>query len=94
MKRLLPPATIAFALSIGGCAEMDWTKPGADNAAVSRDLEECRGPALRGAVPAAAVGTPPSPADRGGTPTRPAGTSNERFIAEHESVRQCMAGRG
>jgi hypothetical protein len=76
------------------CAEMDWTKPGADKAATSNDLEHCRGVALGRSTPQAVA------AERGTTtsgviaPARPAGTANERVIAEHEAVRQCMQAKG
>ena len=85
---------LAFALSLGACADMDWTRPGADKAAVSRDLDECRGRALRGSPPEAAGRTQdPQLVDRGANPNT-GRTSNERFIAEHDAVRQCMVGRG
>lgn len=87
----------ALALALVACADMDWTKPGADKAAVSRDLDDCRGAALRGASPPAAGATQDAQmVDRGGAlaTTRPAATSNERFVAEHESVRRCMAAKG
>ena len=87
----------ALALSLVACADMDWTKPGADKAAVSRDLDDCRGAALRGAAPpAAGVTHDAQTVDRGGAlaTTRPAASSNERFVAEHETVRRCMAAKG
>jgi hypothetical protein len=84
----------ALALSLAACADMDWTKAGADKAAVSRDLDDCRGAALGRSPPANAI----MPQDRTVTgavaPGRPAGSANERFISEHESVRACMVGRG
>ena len=99
MMNTLPFPLIAFALalSFAGCAEMQWTKAGANNATVSRELDECRGAALRRAPPPGGVASQdPQVIDRGATPmaTRPSGTSNERFIAEHDAVRQCMAQRG
>ena len=93
----LTALSCALALSLAGCADMNWTKPGADNAAVSRDLDDCRGRSLRGAPPAAAVVTQdPQRVERGAAPTgtRPAGSANERFIAEHDAVRECMAAKG
>ena len=90
--------SIGCALAVlAACAEMDWTKAGADKAAVTRDLDECRGRALRGVQPpAASVTHDPQAVDRGGSPSgsRPATGANERFIAEHEAVRQCMVARG
>jgi hypothetical protein len=93
----LPLTACAIALALAACADMDWTKAGADKAMVSRDLDDCRGNALRNAPPPGAVASQdPQMVDRGSAPNtgRPAGSSNERFIAEHEAVRQCMVSRG
>ncbi|MDB5903313.1 MAG: hypothetical protein JWM26_2191 [Betaproteobacteria bacterium] len=94
-------ALVAVALlsALGGCAgDMRWSKPGADAASVSRDMDDCRGNALRHAAPQGpGVPTQDGPVlDRGATTmsTRPGGNSNERFIAEHEDVRLCMLRRG
>jgi hypothetical protein len=87
----------ALALALAACAEKEWTRPGADSAAVSRDLDACRGASLqRTPPPQAVVSQDPITVDRGATPmtTRPAAVANERFIAEHEDVRRCMAQRG
>ena len=88
-------------LLLGACAEMKWTKSGADAATVSRELDDCRAVALRrGATvqPAAATSAEPQlPIDRGATSPgnrAVAGSSNERFVAEHEQVRACMTQRG
>jgi hypothetical protein len=91
--------TAALLSILGGCAgDMRWSKPGADAATISRDLDECRGNALLHAAPqGAGVPTQDGPVlDRGATTmsTRQSGTSNERFIAEHEDVRLCMLRRG
>ena len=99
MKTPILAALVAAAILIaGGCAEMRWTKPGADAAAVSRDVDDCRANALARAGPRG-PGIPSQDAqviDRGASPmaSRPAGTSNDRFIAEHEDVRACMVRRG
>src|SRR5687767_7361203 len=98
MKSL--PVIALCALLLAACAEMRWSKPGADQAAVSRDLDECRGNALRRAAPlgpGAPTADPQVPVDRAATPAgnrSATGSSNERFIAEHENVRVCMTGRG
>src|SRR4051812_32734211 len=88
-------------LMLGACAEMRWTKPGSDAATVSRELDACRGAALRreGAPqpPAAPSADPQTPVDRAATSAgnrSVVGTSNERFVAEHEAVRLCMTQRG
>jgi hypothetical protein len=91
-------AVVAAALLAGACAEMRWAKPGADAAAVSRDLDDCRALALQRSSPRgpAIASQDAQVIDRGASPvaTRPGGTSNERFIAEHEEVRVCMLRRG
>lgn len=90
----LPLFACIAALSLGACADMDWSKPGVDKAATANDLEQCRGVALGRST------TPQVAAERGTTttgvlaPARSAGTANERFIAEHEAVRQCMLAKG
>ena len=99
MNNKLPFATLVAAMLVAaGCAEMRWTKPGADTAAVARDLDDCRASALARSGPRAAPipSQDPQVMDRGATPTatRSAGTSNDRFIAEHEEVRVCMQRRG
>ena len=98
MKALkLLTTACAAALALAACADMDWTKPGADKPTVSRDLDACRGAALRNTPPGPANASQnPEVVDRASAPVagRPAGSDNERFIAEHDSVRQCMASRG
>ena len=91
---------LAFTLvvALGACAEMRWTKAGADPAAVSRDLDECRASALGRAPAQSAGGLSRNTQAIEGTAaplgTRAPGSSNERFIAEHEDVRLCMVRRG
>jgi hypothetical protein len=99
MKTLNLAAVLAVpTLIFGGCAEMRWAKPGADTAAVSRDLDDCRASALTRTGPRApGVGTQDAQMTGGGaSPTsgRPASNANDRFIAEHEDVRMCMLRRG
>ena len=97
MKNALCAAILAAAaLLMQGCAEMRWTKPGADAPAVARDQDECRVQALRrGPPPVAGVGNPDARTDgsRSGGMTTAQG-SNERFIAENEEMRRCMLQRG
>ena len=92
---------VTAALLLGACAEMKWTKPGANAATVSRELDDCRATALRRGTaiqPAAAPSAEPQlPIDRGASSAgnrSVAGSSNERFVAEHEQVRACMTERG
>lgn len=97
MIRILPtlaPALLATMLS--GCADLQWTKPGADATAVSRDLDACRAVALQSAgAPVAPARSTEAVTDRGrpGSMQTTAG-SNERFVAEQETIRRCMSSRG
>ena len=84
----------AVASLVAACADMDWTKAGADKAAVSRDMDDCRGAWLRRAEPPEAKASQERTQPAVVAPGRPAGSANERFIAEHEAVRQCMVAKG
>jgi hypothetical protein len=90
----LPLIACAVVTLLTACADMDWTRPGADKAAVSRDMDDCRGAWLRRAEPPEVKSSqdPTSPAPV--APGRAAGNANERFIQEHEAVRQCMQAKG
>ena len=91
----LPLIVCAAALGLAACADMDWTRAGADKATVSRDMDDCRGAWLRRAEPPEVKASQQSTTSAVTTaPTRPAATSNERFIAEHDAVRQCMVSKG
>ena len=98
LTRLRQPALrcAAVAVLLGGCASGQWAKPGADAAAVSRDLDECRGVALgRSGPPVVAPRSSESVTDLGRAGTmQPAAGSNERFVAEHEAATRCMHKRG
>lgn len=91
-------ATLAavIALIAQGCTSLQWTKPGADAAAIARDQDDCRASALRRANPTIAGPGSPDARTDGGRPVvmAPAHGSNERFVAEHEEVRRCMLKRG
>ena len=97
MTRALSAALIGLVLAPTGCAELRWSKSGADAALVSRDLDECRSAALRGAnAPISTPGQVDGRSDGVGRPgvMTPAAGSNERFIAEHEDLSRCMRRRG
>jgi hypothetical protein len=93
----LAAALVGLAVTIAGCADMRWSKPGADAALVSRDLDECRAAALRSAnAPISTPGQVDARTDGMSGPgiMTPAAGSNERFVAEHEEVSRCMLQRG
>jgi len=99
MTTLLRISLLVICIASGACAEMRWTRPGADANQASRDLDACRGAALQRSGPrgAGAAGADMQNSIERGTSasgTRPAGTSDDRFIAEHEEVRVCMLQRG
>src|SRR5687768_11558520 len=99
MTTLLRIGVLVTCLAVGACAEMRWSKPGVDANQASRDLDACRGAALQRSGPrgAGTAGADMQSAVERGTSasgTRPAGTSDDRFIAEHEEVRVCMLQRG
>ena len=85
-----------LAIVLSGCADLQWTKPGADTTQVSRDLDACRAVALStGAAPVAPSGSTESVTDHGRPRAmQPSAGSNERFVAEQETIRRCMASRG
>ena len=85
----------AIALIVQGCSSMQWSKPGADPAAVSGDLQTCRAQALGGATPPVHTArSPDASTDGRAAAMRPSAGSNERFIDEHEAVSACMLRRG
>ena len=97
MKNVPYATTLAaIALLAHGCAQMQWSKPGADAATLARDQNECRGEALRrGPPPVTGVGSADARTD-GSRPgvMSPGQGSNERFVAENEEMRRCMLKRG
>ena len=99
MKTPLRSGVLVLCIAFGACAEMRWTKPGADANQASRDLDACRGAALQRSGPRGAGAAGPdmqSTVERGTSASgaRPAGAADDRFIAEHEEVRACMLKRG
>ncbi|HYH43485.1 MAG TPA: hypothetical protein VD867_16040 [Burkholderiales bacterium] len=84
----------AIAMLASGCATRNWTKPGADAAAVSRDLDNCRAASL-GSAPIAPSGSSQAVTERGRPgASQPTAGSNERFVEEHEATSRCMSKRG
>jgi hypothetical protein len=95
MKKALSSALIILATVSGACADLHWSKPGSDAGQVSRDLDACRASALQRSTPRApaiASADTTGTGERGisAAGARPGGSSDERFIAEHEEIRTCM----
>ena len=89
-------AAVALTSMLHACADLHWTKPGADAAAVSRDMDACRAMALKAAAaPVAPAGSTEAVTDHARPRAmQPSAGSNERFVAEQEVIRRCMTHRG
>jgi hypothetical protein len=83
-----------------GCAEMEWRKDGMDEATRERDVDECR---QVGRLQASRQSLPPGydaprivGVDAQNRPivSTPGRVDTDRFMAEHDVTRQCMAQRG
>ena len=91
----------AVAALLTACADLRWEKPGADTAALDRDLEQCtlkaRLEARREEIPRL-DGPLVIRADPQGRPVvvPSIGTAREsdRFMAEHDITAVCMRGKG
>ena len=87
-------------LLLAGCADLRWHKDGADEAALERDLTECRQQgrmqAERQAVPPTTGGTRIVGVDRLGRPIigQPEQLESNRAMVEHDLTRHCMSQRG
>ncbi len=88
------------ALLAAGCAEMEWHKAGVDEATLERDADECR---QVGRLQASRQALPPGydaprivGVDAQNRPivSTPGRVDTDRFMAEHDITRQCMAQRG
>jgi len=84
-------ALLFFSIALASCAagSMRWQKADADEAAVARDLSDCRKLAQSRYGPPGAVGSPFDP--RFG-PTGPSPAESQMQIAD--AVGRCMRGRG
>jgi len=92
-------ALTAVALS-AACAEMHWSKPGADSAKLEEDLAQCRGEARLQASRESVPRTPGSPqairADAAGRPivAPPASRGTDTLVLEQDLTGSCMRGKG
>lgn len=87
-KRL--PALLA--LLVAACASVQWTRDGASDADLTRDLADCRKEAaLR--FPGGTIGLPSAPIDpRFGGPGGPSAAESQ--MQEQVAVANCMRARG
>jgi hypothetical protein len=99
-RSLFLPLAATLLVAAGGCAPLRWDKPGADAAALERDLEQCRqiarAEAARRAWPFKLTAARVIGFDRGGRPivVQPFPHETERFLEEHDLARACMRGKG
>jgi hypothetical protein len=83
-----------------GCAEMRWSKPGADSAKLEEDLAQCRGEARLQATRESLPRMPgSSPALRTDSTGRPAvaqagSRGTDTLVLEQELTGSCMRGKG
>ncbi len=85
-------ALLSFALALAGCGELRWAKPGADEAALTRDLSACRQLAQQSAARAGNIGLPPVSDPRFGGAAGP--TLVEQRMQEQQALDACMRSRG
>lgn len=85
---------IATALLIGGCAPLEWHKPGTSAEEQQRDVDRCSAQARREALTRLPpmAGLPQIVVDRDGRAinTRSTPPDSERFFLEQDLLRQCL----
>jgi hypothetical protein len=83
---------IALAVGLYGCGGVHWHKAGADQAALSKDLGECRRQAQARLGAAGSLGPPPSGDPRFGPPSGP--SQADRMMQETQAHDACMREKG
>ena len=93
MSRITPlPAVLLLTFFFTGCADVQWQKPGADQAATDRDEQECTALARRNAQRSGPLALPPVGDPRFGPPM---GTSqSDRLMQANEDLSNCMKEKG
>lgn len=92
-------ALTAVALS-AACADMRWSKPGADSAKLEEDLAQCRGEArlhaARESAPRMPGSSPVIRADSMGRPVvaQPGPRGMDPLVLEQDLTSSCMRGKG
>jgi hypothetical protein len=83
-----------------GCAEMRWSKPGADAGKLEADLAQCRGEArlqvARESLPRIPGSSPVLRADATGRPVvaQPGSRGTDSLVLEQDLTGSCMRGKG
>ncbi len=85
-------ALLSFALALAACADLRWTRAGADDAEQERDLTACRQLAREQAARSGNLGLPPPAADPRFGPTGP--SQAEQRMQEQQALEACMRARG
>lgn len=83
---------IALAAGLGGCGGVHWHKPGADDAALTKDLGECRRQAQSRLGIAGRLGPPTSMDPRFGGPSGP--SQSDLMMQESQALGFCMREKG
>src|SRR5690348_13262645 len=90
--------TAVVMLLLGGCADLRWSKDGADDATLARDLDDCARNARAQASSQALANGPATPQVMGVDPqgrafvANPFPANSDRYIMEHDLQRFCMTG--
>ena len=90
--RYLAPALLLFAFALPGCAEQQWRKAGAGEAALADDLSACSKQAREGAMRMGHTGLPPPSDPRFGAPIGP--SPADQRMQEREAADRCMREQG
>ena len=83
---------IALATGLTGCGSVHWHKAGADDAALTKDLGECRRQARTKLGLVGGLGPPPSMDPRFGSPSGP--SQSDLMMQESQAAGACMREKG
>ncbi len=92
MRRRAALLGLALAAALAGCADLRWSKPGADDAAMAGDLAACDRLAQERAARAGNLGLPPLGDPRFGGPGGP--SQVEQRMLERQALEACMRAKG
>jgi hypothetical protein len=99
IRSVYPVLAAGFWALLGGCAQLEWHKADTTAAVRDRDAAECTAQARSEALRRMPLLQPPGPrivVDNEGRALaiQPSGSSDERFLIEHDLARACMRERG